>query len=79
MDVHYLDLGNTVAGRCCIIAAVHSSCASTVKPLQLKRPLLGSPCPLGKFIWEPFNRKEHEILLAYDNSNFAKQDTGLQA
>ncbi len=79
MDVHYPDLGSTVAGGCCIITAVHSSCASTVKPLQLKQPPLVPPRPLGKFIWEPFNRKEHAILLAHDDSNFAKQDTGLQA
>jgi hypothetical protein len=79
MDVHYPDLGNTVAGHCCIITAVHSSCASTVKPLQLKRLPLVPPHPLGKFIWEPCNRKEYAILLACDNSNFVKQDTCLQA
>jgi hypothetical protein len=78
-DVHYPDLGDTVAGRCCIITAVHSSCASTAKPLQLKRPLLVPPRPLGEFIWEPFNRKEHTILLACEDRDFAKQDTGLQA
>ncbi len=33
MDVHYPDLGDTVAGHCCIITAVHSPCAFTVKPL----------------------------------------------
>jgi hypothetical protein len=63
-DVHYPDLGNTIAGGCSIITAVHSSCASTVEPLQLKRPPLVPPRPLGKFIWEPFNQKEHAILLA---------------
>jgi hypothetical protein len=77
-DVHYPDLGDTIAGGCCIITAIHSSCASTVEPLQLKRPLLIPPRPLGKFIWEPFNQKEHAILLAQDNKDFAKQDTGLQ-
>jgi hypothetical protein len=80
MDVHYLDLGDTVAGRCRIITAVHSSCASTVEPLQLKRPPSVPPCPLGKFIWEPFNRKEYAISLARDDTcNLAKQDTCLQA
>ncbi len=79
MDVHYPDLGDNVAGRCRIITAVHSSCASTVEPLQLKRPPLVPPRPLGKFIWEPFDRKEHAILLACDDSNFAKHDTCLQA
>ncbi len=38
MDVHYPDLGDTIAGGCCIITAVHSPCASNVKPLQLKQP-----------------------------------------
>jgi hypothetical protein len=79
IDVHYPDLGDTVAGRCCIITAVHSSCASTVELLQLKRPPSVPPRPLGKFIWKPFNCKEHAILLACDNSNFTKQDTCLQA
>jgi hypothetical protein len=79
IDVHYPDLGDTVAGRCRIITAVHSSCASTAEPLQLKRPPLVPPRPLGEFIWEPFNRKEHAILLACDDRDFAKQDTGLQA
>jgi hypothetical protein len=63
-DVRYPDLGDTIAGGCCIITAVHSSSASTVEPLQLKRPPQVPPCPLGKFIWEPFNRKEHAISLA---------------
>ena len=78
IDVHYFCLGDTVAGRCCIITAVHSSCASTAEPLQLKRPP-SVPRPLGEFIWEPFNHKEHAILLARDDRDFAKQDTGLQA
>ncbi len=64
MDVHYSDLGDTIAGGCRIITAVHLSCASTVELLQLKRPPLDPPCSLGKFIWEPFNLKEHAILLA---------------
>ena len=48
--VHYPDLSNTVAGRCRIITAVHSSCASTAKPLQLKQPPLVPPHPPGEFI-----------------------------
>jgi hypothetical protein len=63
-DVHYPDLGDTIAGGCRIITAVHLSCASTVEPLQLKRPPLVPPHSLGEFIWEPFNQKEHAILLA---------------
>jgi hypothetical protein len=63
-DVHYPDLGDTIAGGCCIITSLHSSFASTVEPLQLKRPPLVPPHPLGKFTWKPFNRKEHVNLLA---------------
>jgi hypothetical protein len=78
MDVHYPDFGNTIAGGYYIITVVHSSCASTVEPLQLKWPPLVPPHPLGEFIWKPFNRKEHAIFLAWDDKDFAKQDTGLQ-
>jgi hypothetical protein len=77
-DVYYPDLGSTIAGGCRIITAIHSSCASTVKPLQLKWPPLVPPRLLCKFMWEPFNRNEHVILLAWDNKDFAKHDRGLQ-
>jgi hypothetical protein len=72
-------LGDTVAGSCRILTAIHSSCASVVEPLLLKWPPVITPCPLSEFIWEPFNRKEHAISLARDDSNFARQDTHLQA
>ncbi len=78
-DVSFPTLGDTIAGRCCVLTTVHSSCAPAVKPLQLKRPPSIPHRPLGEFIWEPFNRKEHAISLARDDSNFAKQDTGLHA
>ncbi len=78
-DVQFPDLGDTIAGWCRILTAIHLSCASADEPLQLKWPPLIPPRPLGKFIWEPFNRKEHAILLACDDSDFAKQETGLQA
>ncbi len=48
-------------------------------PPQLKWPPSIPHRPLGKFIWEPFNCKEHAISLACDDSEFAKQDTGLHA
>ena len=72
MDVYYPDLGNAIAGGCHIVTTVHLSCASTVKLLQLKWPPLIPPFPLGKFIWEPFNQREHAILLARYNKDFAK-------
>ncbi len=78
-DVSFPTLGNIIAGRFRVLTAIHSSCAPAVKPLQLKQPLSIPHCPLGEFIWEPFNRKEHAILLVCDDSNFAKQDTGLHA
>jgi hypothetical protein len=54
MDVHYPDLGNTVAGHCCIITAVHSSCASTAPATQTAA--VGPTTPswqthLGTFCW----------------------------
>jgi hypothetical protein len=73
-DVHYWDLGNTIAGLCCINTAVHSSCASTVDPLLLKWPPPMPPRPLGEFLLEPFNWPEHAISLTRNNANFVKQD-----
>jgi hypothetical protein len=79
-DVHFPALGNSIVfGSCCVITAVHSSCASHIKPMLLKNPPLVPPRPLGKFIWEPFNRKEHAILLACNDEDFEKQDTRLRA
>jgi hypothetical protein len=53
--VHYLELGNTFSGSCCVITAIDLSCASTVDPLLLKQPPLVTLHLLGKFVWEPFN------------------------
>ncbi len=78
-DVSFPALGDTIAGRCCVLTAVHSSCAPAVEPLHLKRPPSIPHRPLGEFIWEPFNRKEHAISLARDDNNFAKQEMGLLA
>ncbi len=57
-NVFYLDLGNTVAGSCFVITAVHSSSTSMVDPLLLKRPPPMLPRSLGEFLWEPFNWPE---------------------
>ncbi len=78
-DVHYLDLGNTSAGSCCVITAIHSSCSSTVEPLLLKRAPIVTLSPLGEFVCELFNWQEHAILPAWDDADFAKQDTQLKA
>jgi hypothetical protein len=78
-DVQFPVLDNTIACSCCVITAVHSSCASRIKPMLLKHPPLVPPRPLGKFIWEPFNRKEHAIFLPCEDEDFKKQDTQLQA
>jgi hypothetical protein len=77
-DVFYPDLGNTIAGSCHLIIAIHSSCASTVNLLLLKRPPSVPTHPIGEFIWEPFNRPEHAISLACNNADFDKQDTQLK-
>jgi hypothetical protein len=78
-NVFYPDLGNTVTGSCHVITAVHSSSASTVDPLLLKRPPLVPPHPLGEFLWEPFNRPEHAISLTRDDADFGKQENPLTA
>jgi hypothetical protein len=77
-DVFYPNLGDTIAGSCCLIIAIHSSCTSTVNPLLLKRPPLVPTHPIGEFIWEPFNRPEHAISLAHNDADFDKQDTQLK-
>jgi hypothetical protein len=76
-NVFHPDLGNTVTGSCRVITAVHSSSASMLDPLLLKRPPPVSPCPLGEFLWEPFNRPEHAISLTHDDADFGKQENPL--
>jgi hypothetical protein len=78
-NVFYPDLGDTVAGSCHVITAVHSSSASMVDPLLLKRPPPVSPRPLREFLWDPFNRPKHAILLTRDNADFGKQENPLTA
>ncbi len=77
-DVFYPDLGDTIPGSYHLIIDIHSSCASMVNPLLLKRPPSVLTRPIGKFIWEPFNRPEHAISLACNNADFDKQDTQLK-
>ncbi len=78
-DVHYLDLGDTIASSCHVITAIHLSCSFTIDPLLLKLPPLVTPCPFDKFVWEPFISQEHAILLTWDDTDFARQDTRLKA
>jgi hypothetical protein len=47
--------------------------------MLLKNPPLVPPCPLGKFIWELFNWKEHTISLACNDKDFEIQDMWLRA
>ena len=77
-NVFYPDLGNTIAGSCRLIIAIHSSCTSTINPLHLKRPPLVPTHPIGEFIWEPFIRPEHAISLTCDDADFDKQDSRLK-
>ncbi len=78
-NVFYPELGDTVAGSCHVITAVHSSSASTVDPLLFKRPPTVPPRPLGEFLWEPFNQPEHAISLTCDDADFGKQENQLTA
>jgi hypothetical protein len=48
------------------------------RPLLLKRPPSVPTCPIGEFIWEPFNWLEHAISLACNDADFDKQDTQLK-
>jgi hypothetical protein len=50
-----------------------------VNPLLLKQPPPVSPRPLGKFLWEPFNRPKHAISLTHNNADFGKQENPLMA
>ncbi len=78
-DVFFPDLGNSIAGRCNFVIGIHSSCATPVEPLELKLPPPISPCPIGAFLWEYFNRLEHLISLARNNDNFCRQDIKFHA
>ena len=66
--------GDTVSGSCRILIGIHSSCASSVKPLQLKLPPPSPPQPLRLALWEPFNRPKHSVSLAKDDKDFMHQD-----
>ncbi len=77
-DVFYPDLGDPIAGSCCLITTVHSFCTSTVNSLLLKQPPLVTPRTLGEFIWEPFICTKHAISLARDNADLGKQVTRLK-
>jgi hypothetical protein len=69
-DVSYVDIGNSIVNSCKIIIAVHSSCASTVEPVDLKTPPSVSPRPIGSCIWEPFNQVEHSLSPGHEDDNF---------
>jgi hypothetical protein len=73
-DVSFPVNGDSIAGACHIIVAVHSSCASTVEPILLKEPPPTPPQPLSSFLWEPFNRTEYSVSLAKDDDDFCRQD-----
>jgi hypothetical protein len=74
-DVAYPDIGDSIADSCCIITAIHSSCASTVKPNVLKTPPRLLVHPIRLFIWEPFNRPEHSLCYGHNDVNFNKDES----
>ncbi len=73
-DVAYPDIGDSVADSCCIITAIHLSCASTVKPIVLKTPPRLLARPISLFIWEPFNRPEHSLCYGCNDIDFNKDE-----
>jgi hypothetical protein len=74
-DVFFPDHGDTVSGRCSIVIGVHSSCSSTVAPIDLKPSPPIPPQRLCSFLWKPFNWTEHSVSLARDDEDFIRQDT----
>jgi hypothetical protein len=74
-DIAYPDIGGSIVNSCCIITAIHSSCALTVKPIVLKTP----PCllarPISLFIWVPFNRPEHSLCYGRNDVDFNKDES----
>jgi hypothetical protein len=68
------NLGDTILRCCILIIGVHSSCTYCVEPLELKMPLACPLHPISAFLWEPFNRPEHSVSLAWNNNDFCCQD-----
>ncbi len=62
-----------------MIDNVHSSSASTVNPLLLKRPPLVPPRSLREFLWEPLHQPKHDISLTCNNADIEKQENPLLA
>jgi hypothetical protein len=69
-EVLYSKIGNSIANSCSIIIAIHSSCASAVKPITLKTPPSLNPRPIGSFIWEPFNWFKHFLSPGRNDDEF---------
>ncbi len=69
-EVSYTKMGDTIANSCSIITSVHSSCASTVEPINLKTPPVLNPKPVGSYIWEPFNQIEHSLSPGRNDVDF---------
>jgi hypothetical protein len=78
-DVFFPNLGNSVADRCNVVIGILSSCATLVKPLELKPPLPFPHSLLVLFLWEPFNRLEHSVSLARKDNDFFRQDIKFHA
>ena len=71
--------GDTISGSCRILIGLHTSCAPTVEPLQLKSPPPSMLRPLRLSLWEPFNRTEYSVSLAMDDDDFMRQDVKFTA
>jgi hypothetical protein len=73
-DVSFPSIGDTIAGSCNLLFRVHSSCTACIEPFELQSPPPLPPCPLGAFLWKPFNKPEHSVSLACNDDNFCHQD-----
>jgi hypothetical protein len=73
--VYYPNIGKSIADFCTIITAIHTSCAGTVDPIELKTPPLMPSWLLGSFLWEPLNRPKRSVCLSCYDSRFNKDSS----
>jgi hypothetical protein len=72
--------GDSVAGSCQLILAVHSNTEEGCKPTKLKTTPLLAPWPITQHLWAPFNKPELTVSYSKDDSSFnshALNDVGL--
>jgi hypothetical protein len=74
-EVYCPDICDSIADSCTIITAIHTSCASTVNPIELKTPPPTPSWLLSSLLWGPFNRPKHSVCLSCYDSCFNKDNS----